>query len=81
MTDNAFVYLSRAFAGVCELRGVRHVRIRPYTHRTNGKSERFIRTTLAEWAYARPYASSMEPGDRTALGRNTRPSPRGSTTR
>jgi transposase InsO family protein len=29
-------------------------------HRTNGKAERFIQTSLREWAYARPYASSQE---------------------
>ncbi len=26
--------------------------------RTNGKAERFIQTSLREWAYARPYISS-----------------------
>ncbi|HET7341788.1 MAG TPA: IS481 family transposase [Methylomirabilota bacterium] len=58
MTDNAFAYLGRAFAGVCQLRGLRHIRIRPYTPRTNGKAERFIRTLLTEWAYGRAYGSS-----------------------
>ena len=58
MTDNAFAYLGHAFTGLCELRGIRHLRTRPYTPRTNGKAERFIRTLLLEWAYARPYASS-----------------------
>ncbi len=58
MTDNAFAYLGRAFTALCQLRGVRHVRIRPYTPRTNGKAERFIQTLLREWAYALPYSSS-----------------------
>ncbi len=58
MTDNAFAYLSRAFRGVCQARGVRPLRTRPYTPRTNGKAERLIRTLLTEWAYARPYPSS-----------------------
>ncbi len=58
MTDNAFAHLSHAFAGVCALQHLRHGRIRPYTPRTNGKAERFIRTLLAEWAYIRPYSSS-----------------------
>nr|WP_312881002.1 integrase core domain-containing protein [Aminobacter lissarensis] len=40
--------------------GARHIRTRPYTPRTNGKAERFIQTSLREWAYARPYASSNE---------------------
>ncbi len=58
MTDNAFAYLGRAFAGLCQLRGLRHLRTRPYTPRTNGKAERFIRTMLGQWAYGWPYASS-----------------------
>src|SRR5207302_528706 len=58
MTDNAFAYLGHAFQALCELRGIRHLRIRPYTPRTNGKAERFIQTLLREWAYVRPYRSS-----------------------
>jgi transposase InsO family protein len=58
MTDNAFAYLSHVFKALCQLRGLRHLRIRPYTPRTNGKAERFIQTLLREWAYARPYRSS-----------------------
>jgi len=58
MTDNAFAYLGHAFQALCELRGIRHLRIRPYTPRTNGKAERFIQTLLREWAYGRPYGSS-----------------------
>jgi transposase InsO family protein len=58
MTDNAFAYLSHAFTSVCQLQHLRHVRIRPYTPRTNGKAERFIRTLLSEWAYVRAYSSS-----------------------
>jgi len=58
MTDNAFAYLGHAFTALCELRGLRHLRTRPYTPRTNGKAERFIQTLLREWAYVRPYRSS-----------------------
>jgi transposase InsO family protein len=58
MTDNAFAYLGHAFTALCELRGLRHLRIRPYTPQTNGKAERFIQTLLREWAYVRPYGSS-----------------------
>src|SRR5207302_6811820 len=47
MTDNAFAYLGHAFQALCELRGIRHLRIRPYTPRTNGKAERFIQTCCA----------------------------------
>jgi transposase InsO family protein len=37
---------------------LRHARTRPYTPKTNGKAERFIKTLLADWAYAVPYRSS-----------------------
>jgi transposase InsO family protein len=33
---------------------------KPYTPKTNGKAERFIQTSLREWAYARAYDSSDE---------------------
>ena len=39
----------------------RHLRIRPYRPRTNGKAERFIQTLLNEWAYERIYGSSRTP--------------------
>jgi transposase InsO family protein len=38
--------------------GIRHIRTRPYTPKTNGKAERFIQTMLREWAYAIPFKSS-----------------------
>ena len=60
MTDNAFAYLGHAFQALCELRGIRHLRIRPYTPRTNGKAERFIQTLLRECAYAMPFTSSAQ---------------------
>ncbi len=59
MTDNGSAYRSRLFAAALQKAGARHVRTRPYTPRTNGKAERFIQTSLREWAYARPYASSQ----------------------
>ena len=60
MTDNGSAYRSKLFAKALQTAGARHVRTRPYTPRTNGKAERFIQTSLREWAYARPYASSDE---------------------
>src|SRR5262245_3633759 len=59
MTDNGGAYRATQFAGMCAELQVRHVRTRPYTPRTNGKAERFIQTLLREWAYARPYRSSV----------------------
>jgi transposase InsO family protein len=58
MTDNAFCYIRRQYATATTALGLRHLRTRPYTPRTNGKAERFIQTALREWAYAKPYRSS-----------------------
>lgn len=58
MTDNAKTYLSDAVQTERRRAGWRHVRIRPYTPRTNGKAERFIRTLVQEWAYSRAYRNS-----------------------
>jgi len=58
MTDNGSAYRSKLFANALRQAGIRHVRTRPYTPRTNGKAERFIQTSLREWAYARPYPTS-----------------------
>ena len=60
MTDNGSAYLSRRWREVCGALGLRHIRTRPYTPRTNGKAERFIQTSLREWAYVQAYASSAE---------------------
>jgi transposase InsO family protein len=60
MTDNGSGYVSRAFRATCEALGLRHLRTRAYTPRTNGKAERFIQTLLREWAYAVPYPTSRE---------------------
>ncbi len=38
--------------------GLKAKKTRPYTPRTNGKAERFIKTLLEEWAYVMPYGSS-----------------------
>jgi transposase InsO family protein len=60
MTDNGSGYIAHAFAAACRELGVRHLRTRPYTPRTNGKAERFIQTLLREWGYARPYRCSRQ---------------------
>lgn len=58
MTDNGGCYRSRAFRAACAELGLRHIRTKPYTPKTNGKAERFIQTALREWAYARAYETS-----------------------
>ena len=66
MTDNGSAYRSKLFAKALQDAGARHVRTRPYTPRTNGKAERFIQTSLREWAYAKPYTSSQQRSDARA---------------
>ena len=58
MTDNGSCYKSHAFKATCAKLGLRHIRTKPYTPKTNGKAERFIQTALREWAYARAYQTS-----------------------
>ena len=48
------------FRDACETARVKHKRTRPYTPRTNGKAERFIQTSLREWAYRQAFTSSAE---------------------
>ncbi len=58
MTDNGSCYKSHAFGQACRDLDLKHIRTKPYTPQTNGKAERFIKTALAEWAYARSYPTS-----------------------
>jgi transposase InsO family protein len=59
LTDNGPCF-RRRFAEGCERHSIRAKRTRPYRPQTNGKVERFIRTLLAEWAYARSYAHEAD---------------------
>lgn len=58
LTDNGGNYRSHAFRAMVTRHRLEHRRTRPYTPRTNGKAERFIRTLLQEWAYAQAYSTS-----------------------
>jgi transposase InsO family protein len=58
MTDNGSCYRSKAFNKLCKAVGIRHIFTKPYTPKTNGKAERFIQSSLREWAYARAYQTS-----------------------
>jgi transposase InsO family protein len=60
MTDNGSAFVSHAFARTLQRLGLRHIRTRPYTPRTNGKAERFIQSALREWAYGFVYRHSDE---------------------
>ena len=63
MTDNGSCYRSFAFRDVCRRLGLKHLRTKPYTPKTNGKAERFIQTALREWAYAHAYHTSDQRAD------------------
>lgn len=57
MTDNGMCYIAHIFDAELVAAGIAHTRIKPYCPWTNGKVERYNRTLLNEWAYARPYRS------------------------
>ncbi len=60
LTDNGSCYKSRLWRQTLTTAGIIHKRTRPYRPQTNGKVERFHRTMLDEWAYARPYTSELQ---------------------
>jgi transposase InsO family protein len=60
LTDNGSCYRSIEFRAACDRLGIAHWRTKPYTPRTNGKAERFIKTLQERWAYARLYRSTAE---------------------
>lgn len=60
LTDNGSCYRSLDFRAACERLGIAHWRTKPYTPRTNGEAERFIKTLQERWAYVRLYRSSAE---------------------
>ena len=59
LTDNGPCYRSRIFRRACRRLGIRNSYTRPYRPQTNGKAERFIRTTLNEWAWPTRFESSQ----------------------
>jgi transposase InsO family protein len=60
MTDNGSSFRSRRYAKALRRLRVKHLRTKPYTPKTNGKAERFVQTSLREWAYARAYDTSQQ---------------------
>jgi transposase InsO family protein len=62
LSDNGGCYRSQLWRDTCTELGITPKRTRPYRPQTNGKVERFNRTLLAEWAYARAWNSD---GQRT----------------
>jgi transposase InsO family protein len=60
MTDNGSSFRSRRYAKALRWLRIKHLRTKPYTPKTNGKAERFVQTSLREWAYARAYETSQQ---------------------
>jgi transposase InsO family protein len=60
MTDNGSSFRSRRYAKALRRLRIKHLRTKPYTPKTNGKAERFVQTSLREWAYARAYDTSQQ---------------------
>jgi transposase InsO family protein len=61
LTDNAKAYAdAEVFQQTAAGLGIRLKRTRRYRPQTNGKVERFHKTLLDEWAYARLYRSTAE---------------------
>lgn len=59
MTDNGACYRSQTFNKALG-QSVKHRYTRPYRPQTNGKVERFNRTLMSEWAYARTWTSQTQ---------------------
>lgn len=61
LTDNAKVYrFSHDWIWVCHALQIRRRFTKPGHPWTNGKAERFNRTLLTDWAYAKPWTSTGE---------------------
>jgi transposase InsO family protein len=60
LTDNGACYRSRDWLMELVAGGATPRFTRPYRPQTNGKVERFNRTLLDEWAYARAYSSEAQ---------------------
>jgi len=57
-SDNGSAYRSKPLRLACEALGMTPKCARPYTPRSNGKAERFIKTLQSEWAYRMCFQSS-----------------------
>ncbi|TQK42500.1 putative ATPase subunit gpP of terminase [Streptomyces sp. SLBN-118] len=63
LTDNGSCYKSHLWRNSLAQQGISHKLPRPYRPQTNGKVERFNRTLLDEWAYAKAYRTETERRD------------------
>jgi transposase InsO family protein len=80
LTDNGSPFVSGAWLAACANLGVRHRRTRPYRPQTNGKVERFFRTTLEECLYVHSFDSdrhrARSPAGLRLLLQHRTPTPR-----
>ena len=51
LTDKASAFRPELFKAACEQFGITHKFSRAYRPQTNGKAERYIQSSLREWAY------------------------------
>ena len=63
-SDNGSCYPAHAMRAASAALGLKHRFTRPDTPKTNGKAERFIQTSLREWAYAHASAHSAQRSER-----------------
>ena len=63
-SDNGSCYRAHAMRDAVAALGLKHRFTKPYTPKTNGKAERFIQTSLREWAYAHAYSHSDQRSQR-----------------
>lgn len=63
-SDNGSCYRAHAMRAAAAQLGLKHRFTKPYTPKTNGKAERFIQTSLREWAYAHAYSHSDQRSER-----------------
>ena len=66
-SDNGSCYRAHAMRNAAAVLGLKHRFTKPYTPKTNGKAERFIQTSLREWAYAHAYSHSLQRSERLPL--------------
>jgi transposase InsO family protein len=66
-SDNGSCYRAHAMREAVAALGLKHRFTRPYTPKTNGKAERFIQTSLREWAYAHAYSHSNQRSQRLPI--------------
>ena len=60
-TDNGVSFRSRRYTKALRMLKIKPKRTTPYPPRTNRKAERFVPTSLREWADAKPSNHSSEP--------------------